>query len=86
MRELILVFHGLGEAHHRVVPEELPYWLSVASFARLLEQVLELRNTIDTRIIITFDDGNANEAAPQTDEMYSGIRDRDRLTGLSGSG
>jgi hypothetical protein len=27
-----------------------------------------------------------NEAAPQTDEMYSGIRDRDRLTGLSGPG
>jgi hypothetical protein len=27
-----------------------------------------------------------NEATPQTDEMYSGRRDRDRLKGLSGSG
>ena len=26
----------------------------------------------------------ANEATPQTDEMYSGCRDRDRITGLSG--
>src|SRR5215831_16880646 len=28
----------------------------------------------------------ANEATPQTDEMYNGSRDRDRLKGLSGSG
>jgi predicted ATPase len=28
----------------------------------------------------------ANEATPQTDEMYSGCRDRDRITGLSGPG
>ena len=28
----------------------------------------------------------ANEATPQTDEMYSACRDRDRLTALSGSG
>ena len=28
----------------------------------------------------------SNEATPQTDEMYSGCRDKDRLTGLSGSG
>jgi hypothetical protein len=28
----------------------------------------------------------ANEATPQTDEMYSGSRDRDRLKALSGSG
>ena len=28
----------------------------------------------------------ANEATPQTDEMYSDRRDRDRLKGLSGSG
>jgi hypothetical protein len=29
---------------------------------------------------------NPSEATPQTDEMYSGCRDRDRITGLSGPG
>ena len=61
MRELILLFHGLGEPHHRVGPEELPYWLSVASFSRLLDQLLEFRNTTDLNVIITFDDGNASD-------------------------
>jgi hypothetical protein len=28
----------------------------------------------------------SNEATPQTDEMYNGRRDRDRLKGLSGPG
>jgi peptidoglycan/xylan/chitin deacetylase (PgdA/CDA1 family) len=62
MKELILLFHGLGEPHHWVVPEELPYWLSVASFNGLLDQVLECSTNANLRITITFDDGNASDA------------------------
>src|SRR5262249_21408654 len=62
MRELILLFHGLGEPHHRVVPEELPYWLSTASFTSLLDKVLEYSTNAGLRISITFDDGNASDA------------------------
>jgi peptidoglycan/xylan/chitin deacetylase (PgdA/CDA1 family) len=62
MRELILNFHGLGEPHHDVGPEELPYWISAASFTRLLDQTVELRNNCGPKIAITFDDGNSSDA------------------------
>jgi peptidoglycan/xylan/chitin deacetylase (PgdA/CDA1 family) len=62
MKELILLFHGLGEPHNWVVPEELPYWLSVPSFTSLLDQVLECSTNANFRISITFDDGNASDA------------------------
>jgi peptidoglycan/xylan/chitin deacetylase (PgdA/CDA1 family) len=62
MKELVLLFHGLGEPHHLVGPEELPYWLSAASFDHMLDQVLESSNGIGPGITITFDDGNASDA------------------------
>jgi peptidoglycan/xylan/chitin deacetylase (PgdA/CDA1 family) len=61
MRELILNFHGLGEPHHDVGPEEIPYWISTASFTRLLDETLELRKDGGPGITITFDDGNTSD-------------------------
>jgi peptidoglycan/xylan/chitin deacetylase (PgdA/CDA1 family) len=62
MKELVLLFHGIGEPHHLVGPEELPYWLSAASFSHLLDQVSECSDRSDLGITITFDDGNASDA------------------------
>jgi peptidoglycan/xylan/chitin deacetylase (PgdA/CDA1 family) len=61
-KELVLLFHGIGEPHHLVGPEELPYWLSAASFSRLLDQVSGFSTSTEPRIAITFDDGNASDA------------------------
>jgi peptidoglycan/xylan/chitin deacetylase (PgdA/CDA1 family) len=62
MKELILLFHGLGEPHHLVDQKELPYWLSLASFTRLLDQVSECSTNANLRMTITFDDGNDTDA------------------------
>ena len=62
MRELTLNFHGLGEPHYGVGPEELPYWISVGSFARLLDQTVELQRNGGPKTTITFDDGNSSDA------------------------
>jgi peptidoglycan/xylan/chitin deacetylase (PgdA/CDA1 family) len=62
MRELVLSFHGLGEPHSLVDAREMRLWLSTASFARLLDQVLEFPVNAEPRILITFDDGNVSDA------------------------
>jgi peptidoglycan/xylan/chitin deacetylase (PgdA/CDA1 family) len=62
MKELILLFHGIGQPHHLVGSEERLYWLSVTSFTRLLDQALEYSKSADLKIAITFDDGNASDA------------------------
>ena len=62
MKELILLFHGVGEPAQRVGPEEAPYWLSVPSFTCLLDQILECSTNTNIRISLTFDDGNASDA------------------------
>jgi peptidoglycan/xylan/chitin deacetylase (PgdA/CDA1 family) len=77
MRELIVNFHGLGEPHHGVGPEELPYWISVGSFTRLLDQTVELQRNEGPKITITFDDGNSSDALLALPELS--------LRGLVGS-
>lgn len=62
MRELILLFHGLGEPHSLVDAEEKRYWWNLSSFARMLDQVQEFSSITETKILITFDDGNASDA------------------------
>jgi peptidoglycan/xylan/chitin deacetylase (PgdA/CDA1 family) len=62
MRELVLSLHGIGEPHQWVGAEEQPYWLSVKSFTRVLDQILEIPKTAEPRIVLTFDDGNASDA------------------------
>jgi peptidoglycan/xylan/chitin deacetylase (PgdA/CDA1 family) len=62
MRELILLFHGLGEPHSLVDAREMRYWWSPSSFTHLLDQVRDLSANVKTKIHITFDDGNASDA------------------------
>ena len=61
MRELVLLLHGLGEPHSLVDAEERRHWWSVASFARLLDQILEFQENLEAKIRITFDDGNESD-------------------------
>jgi peptidoglycan/xylan/chitin deacetylase (PgdA/CDA1 family) len=69
MRELVLSLHGVGEPHRWVGPEELPYWISVRSLTRLLDEALELPKASELRIIFTFDDGNASDALVALPEL-----------------
>lgn len=62
VRALVLLFHGLGEPHSLADAEERQHWLSLASFARLLDQVLEFQDNLEAKIHITFDDGNESDA------------------------
>lgn len=62
MRELILLFHGLGEPHSLVDEEEARYWWDPASFAQLLDQLIERQERLPAKVRITFDDGNASDA------------------------
>jgi peptidoglycan/xylan/chitin deacetylase (PgdA/CDA1 family) len=60
-RELVLIFHGVCEPHSKVDSEEKPYWLSRDRFTHLLDQILDLASNSETKISLTFDDGNASD-------------------------
>ena len=62
MRELVLTLHGLGEPHAGVDEEERQYWWSSSAFARLLDSIGDRSPSINPKISITFDDGNASDA------------------------
>jgi peptidoglycan/xylan/chitin deacetylase (PgdA/CDA1 family) len=62
LRELILNFHGLGEAPASVNEQEKLYWWSTSSFARLLDLILDHSIRANPQISITFDDGNESDA------------------------
>jgi peptidoglycan/xylan/chitin deacetylase (PgdA/CDA1 family) len=62
MRELVLTLHGLGEPHAGVEEQERQYWWSVSAFARLLDSIGDRKPGTNTKISITFDDGNASDA------------------------
>ena len=53
-----LCFHGIGEPGRALEPDEKLYWVEPAQFDEFLAVV---RN--DPRVRITFDDGNASDAA-----------------------
>ena len=53
-----LCFHGIGEPGRPLEPDEDQYWIESAQFDELLAVI---RN--DPRMRITFDDGNASDAA-----------------------
>jgi peptidoglycan/xylan/chitin deacetylase (PgdA/CDA1 family) len=62
LRELILNFHGLGEAPASVDEQEKLYWWSTSSFARLLDLILDHSLSPNPQLSITFDDGNESDA------------------------
>jgi peptidoglycan/xylan/chitin deacetylase (PgdA/CDA1 family) len=59
--EVILNFHGIGEPHRVVDPQERKVWMSRENFAAWLDHIDTLRKVQPTRIRITFDDGNASD-------------------------
>jgi peptidoglycan/xylan/chitin deacetylase (PgdA/CDA1 family) len=59
MRHVALNFHGLGEPHGGVDAEERPYWLSFASFRKIIKQIVDSGS--GERVMVTFDDGNASD-------------------------
>jgi peptidoglycan/xylan/chitin deacetylase (PgdA/CDA1 family) len=61
LRELILNFHGLGEAPASVNEQEKLYWWDTSSFARLLDLLSGRSIGANPRISITFDDGNESD-------------------------
>jgi len=56
---VILNFHGFGDPHAGVDPDERPYWLPLDDFARLLDRIAA--DLDPSRIVLTFDDGNASD-------------------------
>jgi peptidoglycan/xylan/chitin deacetylase (PgdA/CDA1 family) len=56
---VILNFHGLGDPHAGVEPGERPYWLPLEDFARVLDRIAA--DPDPSRIVLTFDDGNASD-------------------------
>jgi peptidoglycan/xylan/chitin deacetylase (PgdA/CDA1 family) len=68
-RELVLIFHGVGEPHPKVDSEEKPYWLSRDRFTLLLNQILDLQTNTNTKISLTFDDGNASDITVALPEL-----------------
>jgi peptidoglycan/xylan/chitin deacetylase (PgdA/CDA1 family) len=70
-RELILNFHGLGPPPAEVEAAERAFWWSTASFARLLDQIVDRPADADPRVSITFDDGNESDALLALPELVS---------------
>jgi peptidoglycan/xylan/chitin deacetylase (PgdA/CDA1 family) len=60
-KELILIFHGVGEPHSNVDSEEKPYWLSRDRFTDLLDKIVDVAPDAKANISLTFDDGNVSD-------------------------
>ena len=54
-----LIFHGIGTPERVLEPGEAPYWISVARFDAILDQVQAAPRP--DRIRLSFDDGNASD-------------------------
>lgn len=68
-KELVLIFHGIGEPHPKVDAEEKDYWLSRDRFTHLLDRILDLAPNAKTKISLTFDDGNASDTLVSLPEL-----------------
>lgn len=55
----MLNFHGIGQPHGGVPPEEIPYWIGRERFRSLLDHIWEKHDPQD--FAFTFDDGNASD-------------------------
>jgi peptidoglycan/xylan/chitin deacetylase (PgdA/CDA1 family) len=62
MMELILNFHGVGEAPAGTPSSELSYWWKEAPFLEALDRIATAKASLAVPVSITFDDGNASDA------------------------
>ncbi|UWQ16057.1 polysaccharide deacetylase family protein (plasmid) [Aliiroseovarius sp. M344] len=56
---ICLNFHGIGTPERMLEDDEVPYWVSVPQFERVLDHVAHAPST--TEYFITFDDGNRSD-------------------------
>jgi peptidoglycan/xylan/chitin deacetylase (PgdA/CDA1 family) len=60
-RRAVVNFHGIGTPGRALEPGEARFWIGEARFAELLDRIAALPPA--ARPLITFDDGNASDAA-----------------------
>lgn len=58
LESLTLTFHGVGTPPKGIPETELPYWIDLDAFRRVLDQVCEMQ-VVD--VMVTFDDGNRSD-------------------------
>ena len=58
-RAVGIIFHGIGTPGRELGPGEAPYWISVAAFEAILDQVQAAPHR--SQIRLSFDDGNASD-------------------------
>ena len=68
-QELILSLHGIGAPHDGVSAKESFFWVTRQAFTILLDSIVAVRATTDIPTLITFDDGNASDAAIALPEL-----------------
>ncbi len=68
-QELILSLHGIGAPHDGVSAKESFFWVTRQAFTILLDSIVAVRTTTDVPTLITFDDGNASDAAIALPEL-----------------
>jgi peptidoglycan/xylan/chitin deacetylase (PgdA/CDA1 family) len=58
-RKIGVLFHGIGTPGRKLEPGEAPYWISVAQFEHVLDQICAAPQP--DRFRISFDDGNLSD-------------------------
>lgn len=67
-KENVVIFHGIGTPGRQLEQGEFVYWLSLADFRDVLDQIVALG---PDRPEITFDDGNTSDATIALPELKS---------------
>lgn len=68
-KEIILNFHGIGQPHAQVGPDEIPYWIGEDFFDDILVLAKGHRNS--GMIVFTFDDGNRSDLTIAAERLQS---------------
>jgi peptidoglycan/xylan/chitin deacetylase (PgdA/CDA1 family) len=67
--ELILNFHGIGAPHPGIGADERAVWMSKDCFKNLLDATVDIGESRQVPIRITFDDGNESDAEVALPEL-----------------
>jgi peptidoglycan/xylan/chitin deacetylase (PgdA/CDA1 family) len=59
MRQVAIIFHGIGSPGRALEPGEAAYWISIARFEAVLDRIMALPDP--GSVTITFDDGNLSD-------------------------
>ena len=70
--QIVLLFHGIGEAPRTVSVEERPYWIGKSFFLEIVD-LLRTRS-FEREVILTFDDGNASDLFAASELARAGFQ------------